>query len=49
MHCFPNPAPAELLYPEAITTWPSGPTGLFLLIQSVRQACKPDGRDSIIE
>ena len=29
MHCFPNPAPGKLLFPEAGTTWPSGATDLL--------------------
>jgi hypothetical protein len=29
MHCFPNPAPGKLLFPEAVTTRPSDPPGLL--------------------
>jgi hypothetical protein len=39
MHCFPNPAPVELLFPEAGTTWPSGPTGLLPTRTTTQQTC----------
>lgn len=38
MHCFPNPAPEELLFPVAGTTWFPGPTGLLPAQTTAQQA-----------
>jgi len=38
MHCFPNPAPGELQFPEAGTTWPSGPTGFLPALTTTPEA-----------